>query len=550
MMIAIPCICLALGAIQSGGELTSHFRIDGGPSDIALGAVMEATGDLNGDGFADFYLGHATTSAVRLYSGADQTVLQTYTEPTGVSASSFGLSIASLADVDGDGIADVAIGASTHYDPGSSQSVGRVFLYSGANGTLLQTLEDGDIDGFGKTVASAGDVNGDGADDFLVGGRHFNCPVAVISGATGQRLFLLHGNGYTDGFGLSLSGLGDLDHDGRDDFIIGAYYTAGLTGSGVGKATVYSGRTGSLLFEFAGEDTLDYFGFSLAAAGDLNRDGTPDILIGAPYDETDTSEMSVGCVHAYSGADGSRLLTVAGDVRWDKFGLSVDGAGDADGDGIPDILVGMDAAASPTPVSSDTFLYSGGTGLLLRRVEGVADPFARPNQVAFLGDLNHDGRDEFLVGMPDANPGHQSYDLGAVQAYSFDPYMIGTSTRISASIGGLIGLTLDFPDAAAGYQYKVLFSASGTGPFHYGIDIPLGLDPLVLSSYYGNYPPALHNGLQGTLDAQGDAFADFALFPPTAAAVIGNTYTYSAIASPGAALPEYSSAPMAVTIDP
>jgi hypothetical protein len=191
-------------------------------------------------------------------------------------------------------------------------------------------------------------------------------------------------------------------------------------------------------------------------------------------------------VFAYSGATGEELQRIDGDSYGIyNFGESLAGVGDASGDGVDDFLVG-------TPNSffgSGTwhpwglaFLFSGATGQLLTRIDANTSGLELGGSVAGVGDINGDGTTEFLI----------------ADYYS-----------VSASAGGVVQLHLNFPAAAAGDDYKVLISAAAFGPTTDGVEIPLTQDSMVVDTFLGNYPMAVHSNLLGTLSATGQAQASY-----------------------------------------
>ena len=140
----------------------------------------------------------------------------------------------------------------------------------------------------GISVASAGDVDGDGRADFIIGanaaspgGLSGAGSAYVYSGAIGALLFQKNGVRAGDNLGISVASAGDVDGDGRADFIIGAYLADSIRFSDVGSAYVYSGATGDLLLLKDGAAAGDWLGFSVASAGDVNGDGRADVIIGA-----------------------------------------------------------------------------------------------------------------------------------------------------------------------------------------------------------------------------------------------------------------------------
>lgn len=232
--------------------------------------------------------------------------------------------------------------------PSPKNVLGSAYVYSGANGSLLlQRDGSADGDGLGYSVAGAGDVNRDGVPDYIIGaplaspsGNLDAGSVYVYSGAIAKVLLFKKDGAYAGAqFGFSVAGAGDVDGDGWADFIVGAPFS-----SQVGSAYVYSGLRGSLLYQMNGDSSNDFFGFSATGAGDVDGDGKTDFLIGAP-NASRNGKQNNGSVYLYSGATGALLFQKDGAASYDHFGLSVAGAGDVNGDGKQDIIIGAPHAS-------------------------------------------------------------------------------------------------------------------------------------------------------------------------------------------------------------
>ena len=194
----------------------------------------------------------------------------------------------------------------------------------------------------GYRVAAIGDVDGDAVPDILTSDGSMDGYVSVYSGATGS-LIRSHIGESGSWFGESLSGVGDVNSDGVPDYVVGAYGFPDLRY--FGAAGVYSGKDGSLLHAFTGDSDEDNFGWSLSAAGDVDLDGVPDIIVGAPVENHVWHRTKPAYVRVFSGRTGSKLLEVQGaqsNHRYpetsDGLGVAVAGMGDLDGDGHPDFV--------------------------------------------------------------------------------------------------------------------------------------------------------------------------------------------------------------------
>ncbi len=348
--------------VYSGADGSTLHTFYGDSKGDGFGSSVGGTSDMNGDGFADLIVGAfaanldgTPTGSARVLSGADGTVL--FTAYGDQAPDMFGYSVSGAGDVNNDGRADVIIGAPQIR---GSNGGGYARVLSGADGLTLYTFQgDSSYDQLGGTVSGAGDVNADGFADLIVGapndiqeGSHYGS-ARVLSGLDGSVLHTFYSDIKGAGFAISVSGAGDVNADGRDDVIVGE----GLNnhnGTASGSARVYSGADGSTLYRFYGEYKAETFGWSVSGAGDVNGDGFADVVIGARFANEDG--VFAGCARVFSGANGSVLYTFYGDRERDHFGISVSGAGDVNGDGLADLIIGATRSGTNEPGYARVFV--------------------------------------------------------------------------------------------------------------------------------------------------------------------------------------------------
>src|SRR5438445_368213 len=274
-------------------------------------------------------------------------------DPTPQTFDAFGLAVAGSGDVNGDGVPDVLV--SSLGNAGGHQFQGRVFLFSGADSSLLRTLDNPTPQAyayFGWAVAEAGDVNGDGVSDQLVGARtqtvganQYQGEAFVFSGADGSLLRTLDDptpQAYAN-VGFAGAGVGDVNSDGVPDLLVGAPGQTVGANEYQGEAFLFSGADGSLLRTLDDPISQDHvrFGWAMSGVGDVNGDGVPDLLVSAPF-QGNPAMLEQGQAFLFNGADGSLLgllnnQTPQADAH---FGSALAGIGDVNGDGVPDLLVG------------------------------------------------------------------------------------------------------------------------------------------------------------------------------------------------------------------
>lgn len=543
-----------------GGDFEEIRRWPGPHKDAGFGGSVADAGDIDGDGYSDIIVGKSDhkigglkVGTAAVISGATNRVIRRWYGT--IDGARFGGGVHGIGDINADGYPDVLITATFQASGGMTRN-GSVYLYSGFDGSLLLNLHGPNSYGdFGSTVAAVGDIDGDGHDDFMVGARYAgtgsmwrNGRAFLYSGQNGQLIHEWSGESDSDIFGSALACAGDINQDGVPDLIIGGP-RANASAFWAGSAYVFSGVDGSLLLRIDGEYQGDQFGSGVAGLGDINADGIPDFAIGASWGDP-LGRRDAGRIYAVSGADGSLIYRLLGEASGDEFGSRMKAAADFDGDGISDLLVGI-YLADPDGIraAGSAYLYSGAGGGLILKWNGQKEYDYLGIGMVGTSDLNGDGSPEFIVGAPGVDlPGMD--DAGEIVVYQFNPFLTSSHETISAAAGGVLDFELDFPADAAAMEYKVLLSASGTGPTQYGVLIPLTLDSFVTDSFVGNYPVSQHSGMHGHLNADGIGSAQFILPAGHASSLIGSTFHFAAISNPTGLEPHWSSAAVAITIEP
>ncbi|MBE9098364.1 Ig-like domain-containing protein [Vacuolonema iberomarrocanum] len=335
---------------------------------------------------------------------------------------------------------------------------------NGSNGFVINGIDERDSSG--RSVSGVGDINGDGVDDLIIGafsadsnGNNFAGESYVVFGRTqgfaaslnladldGRNGFILSGIGTGDVSGRSVSGAGDINGDGVDDLIIGAP-EANPNGIDSGESYVVFGRTqgfaaslnladldGSNGFVLRGMEEFDRAGISVSGAGDINGDDIDDLIIGADLATPDgrsvagKSYVVFGHTQGFaanlnlSTLDGSNGFVLNGIAPDDRAGFSVSGAGDVNGDGIDDLIIG---AAGAAPNGND---FAGESYVVFGRdqgfdpslelsdldgrngfvISGMAEYDLSSRSVSGAGDINGDGIDDLIIGAAGADPNGSS----------------------------------------------------------------------------------------------------------------------------------------------
>jgi len=466
---------------------TGGFALDGEAESDLSGFSVSGGADINGDGLDDVIVGAQSADPGGLDRSGRSYVVFGKAETDRVSLADVatgsggfaidgeadygraGWSVSATSDADGDGTADVVVGA-PRVTPNALEEAGRAYVVRGKEDTDPVMLADVALGtgGFamdgeaawtyaGWTVSGAGDVNGDGLGDLLVsapwapyGGQSYAGRAYVVFGkadttavsladvTTGTGGFLIAGEAEDGNSGIALSGAGDVDGDGLDDVIVGAPWV-GPGDDRSGRSYVVFGKDntdGVLLadvsqgyggFAIHGEAASDYSGEAVSGAGDVNGDGLADVIVGAHQADPNGAESS-GRTYVVFGKDNSDAVSLAdvaqgtggfaldGEAESDESGFSVSGAGDVDGDGHSDIVVGAPGGAANGADSGRTYVVFGkaetdlvsladvaqGIGGFV--LDGEAEGDLSGFSVSGGGDVNGDGHADLVVGAHQADP--------------------------------------------------------------------------------------------------------------------------------------------------
>ncbi len=305
------------------------------------------------------------------------------------SGDQFGWIARNIGDVDGDGVNDVVTSAPTHGAHGSN--AGRIYVYSVGSGRLLWTADGAAGDQLGTGVEAAGDTNGDGIPDVVASGPAGSGVAYVYSGRDGRVLHSFKSRNPDEAFGNHISAAGDVNRDGYGDVIVGA---PGKEGENkvAGHAYVYSGKDGSLLLTLSGERAGDGFGSTVAGYSDAKQHI---LLVGAPG----AGPQHHGRVLVYEGMSGKPKFTIEADATGNKLGyMFVSVPGDMDGDGVSDVYSSDWSNEARGPSTGRVYVHSGRTGkeLLVLTGETAGDGFGTSPSMA--GDVDGDGRADLIVG--------------------------------------------------------------------------------------------------------------------------------------------------------
>lgn len=452
-----------IGAAGAGSHFVTAYRTyDGTAANAQLGFAVHTCGDVNGDGVSELLLGipeHGGLGRVGVYQGGPDVLsppsTPAWSQQPDIANARMGSSVDQAGDVNGDGFADVIVGV-----PGLDEV--RVYLGS-ANGllnTYWSATASSSGEDFGYSVSSAGDVNGDGYSDVIVGAYAYDGfrgrAYVYLGSATGLAVgyhWRVTGAQVAGRFGGSVSSAGDVNGDGYSDIVVGAYLENGM-GAAYGYYGSATGLSTTASWNIAGTQLSEDYGSVVTGGADVDADGYDDVLVGAQrHDHAGLGQC--GAVYLFRGSAAGLLTTPSwvryGDAHGAEFGYDISSAGDVNGDGFSDVVIGAYQYSNGEASEGRSYVYQGSlAGLGATPVWTVESDFPGSywgSSAASAGDVNGDGYGDVVVGGYRYAQGF----LGEGRASVYHGSATGLSTVPAwTALGGATNRNLGYSLAGAG----------------------------------------------------------------------------------------------------
>lgn len=431
----------------------------------SLGHEVAALGDVNGDGVDDYAIAAPAampgttfaSGAVHVYSGATGAKLSTIQGT--LDYQYLGSSIDAAGDVNADGRLDLVIGEKFGL-------IGAVSVYSARPPALIWRLAGTPLGGvIGRQVKGAGDLDGNGKDDvlsnrFVADPESFS--VVAYDGPTGAALFTASG---VPGFGSSIDGGADLTGDGVPEILVGIPNATTGAGSNAGRVELWEFGAASPRYVVDGTQPGARFGYHVSFGGDVDGDGTRDFAVQA-IDEDNPVIPSIreGAIHAFEGSSGLPLWTHRGRDYQSMYHGEIDFSHDLDGDAVTDVLAGF-ASEHLADFLGSVRILRGATGEVSSAIVENDLGFMKflGQSVAAIGDIDLDGRSDFVVGHGSESLPNGAFVYGSVtcsgSAVNFGGSDPSTGTGCVGDVGLQCALAPTF--AAASLTGEGCFSADG-----------------------------------------------------------------------------------------
>ncbi len=560
---------------------TTANRVLNAPVGGYFGWSSANAGDVNGDGYSDVIVGAWGATSGETGEGL---AFVYYGSPTGIpsapsitlqadqAGANFGYSVDGAGDVNGDGYSDVIVGASAWESSAAEDKEGAAFIYHGSAAGLSTVpaviLQPNGVNKYmGYCVAGLGDINGDGYSDVAAGGHLANYP--SVSGNEGVGwIFLGSATGVNPvyrhrlerdqtaaQFAGTIGPAGDVNGDGYNDVIIGAHRfelnaspcpppTAPVNCDD-GAIFIYHGSANALgaganpapntIFNTNGYSVRT--GWAVSTAGDVNGDGYSDIIIGDWRDSVGVEQYEGSAFIYHGSATGINTIPATilqTDQEFSFFGRNVSTAGDVNGDGYADVIVGATQWSNGQNLEGGAFVYLGSsTGInssVYRRYESNVINAQMGESVSTAGDVNGDGYSDMIVGISSPTFGTAQIFHGGTSNVSPTPSFSRASGMAGATLGAAVGNAGDvngdgYTDAIFGAPGGSIGQAGeGLAYVHYGSANGLSAAPSL--TFQANIANAEYGASVASAgDVNGDGYADVVIGAPNSGGT-GQAYVY------------------------